>query len=87
MAMRVSGPQLTICRHDLGTQHVVRGQAEPATRQAHPAAERMAGDTDRRARAGGNRQPVRRQRRVDVDQLRPGADRRRAVMHVDSDRA
>ena len=87
IALSARCPQPAVRGHDLGAQEVVGGQAELAAGETHAAAHRVAGDAHRRARAGGDRHPASRQRRVHVDQLRAGADRRRAVVRVDADTA
>ena len=87
VGVTVRGAQLAVRGDDLRAQHIVRGETEVTAGEAHPAAERMPGDPHRRARPGGDRQPAGRERGVHVDQLRAGAHRRRAVVHVDADPA
>ncbi len=87
IAARARGAQPSIGGHDLRAQEVVRGQAELPAGETHPAADGVTGDADRRTRSGGDRQPVGGERRVHVDQLRPRADRRRALGDVDGDAA
>src|SRR5206468_5413732 len=62
-----------------GRPEVVAGQAVRAGEDPDAAAERAAGDADRRARAGGQGAAVGGQRRVQVDELDPRADDGRAV--------
>ena len=66
--------QLAVGGDDLRGAQVVAGQAVLAGQHADAAAEGQPGDADGRAGAGGQRAPGRRQRGVDVHQLRAGAD-------------
>ena len=71
---RVAGEELSRGGDDLQAFDVVAGQAERTRREADAAAERQARDADCRAGAGRDRYAVRIELRVDVDQLRAGAD-------------
>ena len=68
-----------VCEHDGRLEQVVAGEAELAGQEADAAAERETGDADGRTRPGRDRAAVLRERRVDVDQPRAGADRRTPV--------
>ena len=70
----VGGDRLPVGGHDRERPDVVGGGAERPPGQPHPAAQREPADADRRARAAGDGEAARGERRVHVDEPVAGAD-------------
>ena len=69
---------------DLQRLQAIGGQAVVARHDAVAAAQRQSGDPDRRAAAAGDEHAARGERRVEVGETRPGADRRDAAIDADA---
>jgi hypothetical protein len=85
--VRADSKQAAVGRDDSGTDEVVGGEPELASGQAHAATQGVAGDADRRARAGRDRDARAASAAYRVDQLGPAADGRGAGVRVDGDAA
>ena len=72
--VRVAGHGAAVGQRHLRGAQGVRGQPVAAAEDPQPAAEGQAGDADVRPAAGRDRDPVRRERVVDVAQPRAGPD-------------
>ena len=85
VSVLIDGTKLPVCRGDPHREKVVQGQTKPTTSQTKAAAERDAGDTDRRTGTGGQGGAFASQRRGNVDQLTSRPDRGGSVALVDPD--
>ena len=74
LAIRVAGHGAAVGQRHLRGAQGIRGQPVAAAEDPQPAAEGQAGDADVRPAAGRDRDPVRRERVVDVAQPRAGPD-------------
>ncbi len=73
MVLRVGDDHLPVRGDDLQREHVVGREPPRTRREAESAAQRMAADTDARARACGDRKPARSETVVDVPEARAGS--------------
>src|SRR6185436_13246744 len=79
----VAFAHLTVRGHHLRRDKIVAGQTPRARHDADAPAERQSRDADRGAAAGRDTLAACRDRVVDIDEPRTGADRYLAVLHVD----
>jgi hypothetical protein len=83
VAVGIAVDDATVGQDDVGREQLVGGQPVLAAEDAEPAAERQAGDADRRSAAARDRAPVFVERAVELAEPHAGADRHRAVADRD----